>query len=116
MFAKIAALATLCFATVQAAYPLFKQCDSRWSADRLGTSSNSICKAGCLMSSVSMVLNGCGKTIDGAASTPKTLNSWLTKNGGYASGDLFVWGSVSKFGLSYINQITDKTAMHNYHS
>ena len=116
MFAKILAFATLCFATTQAAYPLFKQCDSRWSADRLGTSSNTICSAGCLMSSVSMVLNGCGKTIDGGASTPKSLNHWLTNNGGYASGDLFVWGAVSKFGLGYVGQITDKTAMHNHFS
>ena len=107
MFAKIFALATIAVAAT--AYPLYKQCDSKWGSDRLGTSSNTICKAGCLMSSVSMVLADCGKTISGATSTPKTLNTWLTHNGGYASGDLFVWGSVSKFGLGYVG----KTATHS---
>ena len=61
------------------------------------------------MSSVSMVLKDCGKTIGGASTTPKNLNTWLKSNGGYASGDLFVWGSVSKFGLGYVGKFTSHT-------
>merc|ERR1712107_215629 len=30
---------------------------------------------------------------------PGTMNSWLKSNGGYASGDLLVWGAVDKLGL-----------------
>ncbi len=63
-----------------------------------------------------MVLNGCGRTISGAAATPKTLNSYLTNNGGYAQGDLFIWGSVAPFGLSYVGQTRDQTAIRNYFS
>ncbi len=102
MFAKLLALATI--AAVGATYPLYKQCDSRWGSDRLGTSSDTICSAGCLMSSVSMVLADCGKSIGGAVATPKTLNAWLTKNGGYVSGDLFVWGAVNSFGLTFVKK------------
>lgn len=47
-------------------YCYFSQCDSRWKDDMLGTSSStSIGKAGCLMSSVSMMLNTYGVKIDG---------------------------------------------------
>ncbi len=62
---------------------LYKQCGESWSNDRLGTSSkNTICTAGCAMSSVSMYLQ-----TRGISSNPGSLNAWLTKNGGYVSGD-----------------------------
>ena len=35
----------------------FKQCDSRWANEQLGTCSQTICSAGCAMSSVAMILN-----------------------------------------------------------
>src|ERR1700733_9103864 len=77
-------------------YPLYKQCDSRWGSEGLGTSSNTICKAGCAMSSVAMGLAGIGKNYN-----PGTLNTWLKGNGGYVSGDLLVWGAVGKIGLTF---------------
>jgi hypothetical protein len=83
-------------------YPLYKQCDSRWANDQLGTSSNTICKAGCLMSSAAMALSGTGHTHD-----PKSLNTWLKSNGGYVSGDLFVWGSINKIGLTYKGHVAN---------
>jgi hypothetical protein len=43
-------------------YPMFKQCDTAWKNDQLGTSSNTICSAGCLMSSASMGLAGTVKS------------------------------------------------------
>ena len=81
MFAKIIALATL--AVIGSSYPLYKQCDSRWGSDKLGTSGQTICQAGCLMSSVAMVIADCGRSIGGAQATPKTLNTFLRNNGGY---------------------------------
>ena len=81
-------------------YPLYKQCDSRWGSEQLGTSSNTICKAGCLMSSISMALAGIGKGYN-----PSSLNTWLKGHGGYVSGDLFVWGSVSSLGLSFVGKV-----------
>ena len=74
-------------------YVLYKQCDARWKSQRLGTSSATICSAGCLMSSVAMVLSN--------HFNPSTLNTWLTHNGGYVQGDLFVWTSVARYGLHY---------------
>mmetsp|Transcript_64209 Transcript_64209/g.89245 ORF Transcript_64209/g.89245 Transcript_64209/m.89245 type:complete len:130 (+) Transcript_64209:180-569(+) len=53
------------------------------------------------MSSVSMILNTYGKKVSGSSANPATLNSWLTKNGGYVQRDLFVWASVNKLGLNF---------------
>ena len=100
MFAKTALLASLI--ALSTAYPLFKQCDAAWKNDALGTSSKTVCQSGCLMSSVAMVLSDCRKTISGQAANPKTLNVWLRNNGGYVSGNLFVWASVQPFGLSFV--------------
>ena len=77
-------------------YPLYKQCDPKWGNDHLGTSANTICKAGCLMSSASMALSGCGKSYN-----PGTLNTWLKSNGGYSGGDLYVWTAINKLGLTF---------------
>merc|ERR1739838_1157417 len=77
-------------------YPLYSQCDSKWANDKMGTSSKTICQIGCLMSSAAMALSGCGKSYN-----PGTLNKWLTSNGGYSSGNLFVWSSIGKLGLSF---------------
>ncbi|EGD79724.1 hypothetical protein PTSG_10708 [Salpingoeca rosetta] len=75
-------------------WTMFKQCDSRWGGDRLGTSpSDTICTAGCAMSSVAMLLHTRGLGLD-----PGSLNNWLINNGGYESGDLILWGSVDKLG------------------
>jgi len=80
----------------------YKQCDSRWANDELGTSSNTICSAGCAMSSLAMYL-----TTRGHEFTPHSLNEWLKGNSGYASGDLLVWSAADKLGLSYQGQEHD---------
>ena len=86
-------------------YPLFKQCNGQWADNYIDT--KTIWEVGCLMSSVSMALNGLGKSIDGGAINPGTLNAWLKKVGGY-SGNLFVWGScTSPFSLKYLGQFAD---------
>lgn len=92
-------------------YPTFKQCDAKWRDKSLGTST--ICSIGCLMSSVSMALNGLGKTINGQTSNPETLNAYLKSNGGY-QGNLFVWGSVSKLGLKYQGKFSNKSEIASH--
>jgi len=99
---KIVALALLVAVALARTYPLYKQCDPSWGSQQLGTSANTICKAGCAMSSVAMALGGIGKNYN-----PGTLNTWLKANGGYVSGDLLVWGAVGKLGLSYQGKITN---------
>ena|SRR3990167_913169 len=108
------ALSTSAFAlqcSINKSCPLYKQCDSRWGSDVLGSSST-ICKVGCLMSSVSSGMAGWGKAINGQTATPKNLNAFLKSNGGY-QGNLFIWGAVAKFGLTYEGQPSDKTAIKN---
>ena len=46
---------------------------------------DTICEVGCLMSSISMAISGWGIYIDGNASNPATLNTWLRDNNGYNS-------------------------------
>ena len=79
-------------------YPLFKQCNSTWGSNFFllihpdlnldnVMENDTICEVGCLMSSVSMALNGKQILIDGQDANPGVLNSWLQKNGGYVGGD-----------------------------
>ena len=74
-------------------WTLYKQCDSQWSGQTLGTCSQTICSAGCAMSSVAMILQ-----TKGAGQNPSTLNSWLKNNGGYSGGCNINWASVNAFG------------------
>ena len=92
--------------------PVYKQCDSQWGSNTLGSSST-ICKVGCLMSSVSSALASLGKTVNGKTANPGTLNEFLRANGGY-QGNLFVWGAVSRFGLSYQGQPTSASDIKNH--
>ena len=73
----------------------YKQCDSRWSGQQLGTCSDTICSAGCAMTSVAMIL-----ATKGAGKDPSSLNSWLKSHGGYSSGCLINWGSVDALGYT----------------
>jgi len=91
-------------------YVLYKQCDSRWGSRHLGTSSQTICSAGCAMSDVSMILASEGIKINGAESNPGTLNSWLISHGGYVGGDLLVWNAIASLGnvsmLTYTTSVS----------
>eukprot|EP01115_Flamella_aegyptia_P013704 TRINITY_DN744_c0_g1_i1.p1 TRINITY_DN744_c0_g1~~TRINITY_DN744_c0_g1_i1.p1 ORF type:complete len:66 (-),score=12.61 TRINITY_DN744_c0_g1_i1:11-208(-) len=46
-----------------------------------------ICDVGCLMSSISMSLNGKSIKIDHVDSNPGVLNHWLQTHNGYVDGD-----------------------------
>ena len=90
-------------------YPMFKQCDSAWRNDQLGTSANTICSAGCLMCSASM---GLAATVKSDI-TPAILNKWLTQNGGYVSGDLFVWSAINSFGVTFQGKVANSQIKSN---
>jgi len=108
MAVKVILVALLVTLAASRSYPLYKQCDPKWGNEQLGTSSNTICKAGCLMSSASMALAGIGKNYN-----PSSLNTWLKGHGGYVSGDLFVWGSINSLGLSYVGKIANSAIGSN---
>lgn len=87
--------------TVQLSIAFFSQRDARWSSNKLGTCSSTIGSEGCAITSVAMA---------GARSVynfnPATLNSYLTKNGGYSSGCLINWGIAAtvdgSVGFTYV--------------
>lgn len=54
------------------------------------------------MSSAAMALAGSGKGYN-----PSSLNAWLKSHGGYVSGNLFVWGSISSLGLHYEGKVSN---------
>uniref|UniRef100_A0A7S1G6Z6 Peptidase C39-like domain-containing protein n=1 Tax=Bicosoecida sp. CB-2014 TaxID=1486930 RepID=A0A7S1G6Z6_9STRA len=88
---------------------LYKQCGESWSGHALGTSSNTICSAGCAMSSVAMSLATYHEKVGGQRPTPGTLNAWLTDNGGYDDGDLIIWNSVASQGK--LHMASDSASM-----
>ncbi len=96
MIKAVILVSLIAYLAVARPYPMYKQCDDQWRNEQLGTSSNTICSAGCLMSSAAMALKGIGKNYD-----PKSLNLWLKNNGGYVSGDLFVWASINPLGVTF---------------
>ena len=69
---------------------------------------------GCLVTSVAMILAECGKKIDNAIVTPKSLNTWLIKNRGY-DGLSFVWSSLEKFGLKIVTKTSNPKQIAAYH-
>jgi hypothetical protein len=77
---------SLVITAAQLQIAFFSQRDSRWANNRLGTCDTTIGKEGCAITCVAMA---------GARSVynfnPATLNTYLTKNGGYSSGCLVNW-------------------------
>lgn len=94
---KILLICLLPILAISINFPMFKQCDPKWANEQLGTSSNTICRAGCLMSSAAMALAG---TVQ-KSFNPSTLNTWLKSHGGYVQQDLYVWASINPLGLVF---------------
>eukprot|EP01089_Gocevia_fonbrunei_P016344 TRINITY_DN5026_c0_g1_i1.p1 TRINITY_DN5026_c0_g1~~TRINITY_DN5026_c0_g1_i1.p1 ORF type:complete len:194 (+),score=31.27 TRINITY_DN5026_c0_g1_i1:97-678(+) len=119
---KAVLLVVVFLAAVQALIPyhweLYKQCDSKWGRHPLGTSGrDTICSAGCAMSSVSMALASYEDDINKHRVDPLNLDEWLQSHGGYADGDLIIWDSVSKLGKLRTETITtslSRTKMLDY--
>ena len=116
MCMKVVIFAILAFSAL-AAYPPFPkylQCDERWGNEILGTSNYTICDIGCLISSVSSMLNGYGILIEGQPSTPHTINQYLINHDGYNMTDWFIWTSLSAFGFKHLGiQPTPQFAIEN---
>jgi len=65
---------------------IYSQLDPKWKNQKLGTSSVTLGGFGCLVSVMAMVACYYGKK-----ETPATLDTWLTKNKGYQSRNLYKW-------------------------
>lgn len=87
------AVALLVLAPSAAACPLYKQCDSQWGNEKLGSGPDTICAAGCAMTSVAMALSCRGASIN-----PGSLDEWLDSHGGF-SGELIIWSAANAFGV-----------------
>eukprot|EP01104_Vermistella_antarctica_P018493 TRINITY_DN6877_c0_g1_i3.p1 TRINITY_DN6877_c0_g1~~TRINITY_DN6877_c0_g1_i3.p1 ORF type:complete len:332 (-),score=49.17 TRINITY_DN6877_c0_g1_i3:14-1009(-) len=63
-------------------YNIYRQCNSSWANDLIYN--QTVCEVGCLMSSISMALNGHQiQTSAFEESNPGSLNAWLRANHGY---------------------------------
>jgi hypothetical protein len=81
-------------------FPQYNQCDAKWKDEKLGTSTNTICQVGALVSAASIGLSGLGLN-----QNPSTLNTWLKNNKGYVNKDDFVWASINSFGVVFEGKI-----------
>ena len=84
----------------------WKQCDPRWSNVPLGRSSLSVCDAGCLATSVAMLIAKSGVSTTISDFNPGTFVQTLNNNSGF-DGALFKWNVTSVApqitGFTYIN-------------
>eukprot|EP01139_Manchomonas_bermudensis_P019101 Amastigsp_a676378_152.p2 type:complete len:182 gc:universal Amastigsp_a676378_152:1172-627(-) len=77
-------------------WPLLMQCNPSWGSIRLGTStSETICTAGCALTSTTMALRHANATISGKPVDPAVINEYLVAHGGYEDTDLIVWSAVN---------------------
>ena len=80
-------------------YPVYKQCDPRWSGDVMAA--ETVCEVGCFMSSIAAALAGNGIGVpqqDGGqrlGADPGTLNTWLGWNDGYEPSDALIESVVA---------------------
>eukprot|EP01084_Bolivina_argentea_P201849 344970_1 len=90
-------------ATNPCGFVLYKQCNSTWGSQPLGTSkTNTICSAGCAMSSTSMVVSTWNnKSFD---YNPGTINQYLNSHNGYVDTDLIVWSAVDPLGADFLEE------------
>eukprot|EP01088_Endostelium_zonatum_P018278 TRINITY_DN57_c0_g2_i1.p1 TRINITY_DN57_c0_g2~~TRINITY_DN57_c0_g2_i1.p1 ORF type:complete len:227 (+),score=38.28 TRINITY_DN57_c0_g2_i1:42-683(+) len=98
----VVSLVGICLADIPFHWTLYKQCNGAWAGQHMGTTSQTICQVGCAMSSLAMALDSFGERISGGAINPSTLNSWLTHNRGYASGDELIWDSIHTLGRLHV--------------
>ena len=95
-------------------YPLYKQCDPSWAADKMGLANcsvstcpgakfgrDTVCSEGCAMSCISMALVTYGYTLSNKLSDPGTLNTWLVENEGYSCVD----GNCNNLNLPQVEKI-----------
>ena len=97
---KVLCVLMACSLAAARDFPHYNQCDPKWKDEKLGTSTNTICQVGALVSAAAIGLSGIG-----ANQNPSTLNAWLKNNKGYVNKDDFVWASINSFGLTFEGKI-----------
>ncbi len=75
---------------LEIAVPAFAQDDPRWSAVRLGVSTDTLGDEGCAVTSAAMVAS-----IFGVKTDPQKLNDFLTRTGGLDNDGLIDWSMVA---------------------
>lgn len=83
-------------------YPIIKQCDGPWGNEELGHSGQTVCKIGCMMTSLAMALNWTGYGYN-----PGSLNKWRTANGGYDGSGVNPW-KIGDLGLPFENKCSNR--------
>lgn len=84
----------------------YSQRDTEWSQDGLGhQKSPNMGAAGCLVTTMASIITD--RTDQSLA--PGYLNDWLRENKGYASGNLFVFASVTSMGLQLAELIRSQS-------
>jgi len=83
-----------------------KQCGQSWSNQPLGTDGTTICRAGCLVTSVATAMLDNKVPLNGSTSYNQgQMIAAFRAKGGFTSGSLFIHGVVSNFGhSSYLGQ------------
>lgn len=79
----------------------YSQRDPRWGNDRLGNSQYTLANAGCLVTALASVIEHLG----GKVRTPRSLNRWLTDNGGFADDARFIFDTVRPLGAELVDLI-----------
>ena len=78
--------------SVRLTVPEFAQGDARWRNDPLGATADSLCAAGCAVSSAAMVLASYGIDTD-----PGRLNRFLQQHEGYTPEGWLYWEKAAEF-------------------
>jgi hypothetical protein len=81
----LAALVLGAAATRPFVFPAYQQCDPKWGKTTIGTTNDTICAGGGLLTTIASAMAASGVMDNGAPTTPATLNAWLTKSGGYGA-------------------------------
>jgi hypothetical protein len=80
----------------------FSQKDPKWASDRLGTTSDTMGRDGCLVTAAAMALTNLG-----FQTNPKDLNKRLTKTKSYTNRGWLIWDGISR--------VTDGRATATYY-
>lgn len=81
---------------------IYSQVDPRWGSDRLGNSSDSMARGGCLVTAASMALTNLGFQTD-----PKDLNQRLTQTKSFTKNGWLIWDGIRR--------VTDGRAIATYY-
>lgn len=71
--------------------PLFKQGDSAWGNEKLGTSQYTLASDGCVITAMAMLAKFYGKDTN-----PSKLNQDTVRVGGFVNDSLYAWASITK--------------------